>query len=208
MKVELAESDASQSHAPPLRGKTVAIVDVGASARDYLAEAGAAGGPHHLADEVWAIDEMAGLISHDRAFSMKPLATRSTWYWLRNHPGPIFCSDEPLPFPGCVAYPLEAAINAVGVAYLTSSTAYAFAYALLHGVGRIRIYGVDALEVRPCIEFLVCKALHAGITVQISGTSALLDSNLKAEAKLYGFCDRPKAPTPRRLDGKLTVAQD
>lgn len=197
----------TEASPPPLQGKTIAIVDVGASTKDYLAEAGAAGGPHHLADEVWAIDEMAGLISHDRAFSMKPLASRTSWYWLCDHPGPLLCSDASPRFPGCVPYPLEDAINAVGVAYLTSSIAYAFSYAMLHKVGRIKIYGVDALEVRPCMEFLVCKALHQGITVQISGTSALLDSNLKAQAKLYGFCDQSDAPTPRRShNGKLTVA--
>ncbi|GAQ90402.1 hypothetical protein KFL_006340200 [Klebsormidium nitens] len=34
-----------------LQGKTIAIVDVGFSCKDYLAEAGAAGGPHRIADE-------------------------------------------------------------------------------------------------------------------------------------------------------------
>lgn len=167
---QVKEVHTNMEQAPTsLRGKTIAIVDVGYSCKDYLAEAGAAGGPHRIADEVWAIDEMAGLITHDRAFSMRPLGTReATWYWLRDHPGPLYCSDELAPYAGCLTFPLEEALNTVGVAYLTSSSAYAFAYAMMQGVARIKMYGVDALEVRPCIEFLVCKALSLGITIQIA----------------------------------------
>ena len=194
-----------------LEGKSVAIVDVGVSCKDYVTEALAAGGQHAIADEVWAIDDMIGLISHDRAFSLRPLSSRDDLSWVLTHPGPLYCSDNEEArgrFPGSVPYPLEEVLNSLGLAYLTSSAAYALAFAMMQGVQRVKLYGVDALEVRPCMEFLVCKALHAGITVQISGASMLMGSCLRPEDKLYGFCEKDDPPVPQRSEGARIVLSD
>lgn len=196
---------------PSLQGKTVAIVDVGFSNKDFVSAAISAGGGHAIADEIWAIDEMGGVLMHHRAFSMRPLECRPNWDWPKEHPGPLYCSikagkeDEEAPFPGCFGYPLRQAIHVLGVPYLTSSAAYALAYAIGRGVKTVKLYGIDALEVRPCIEYLICKALHRGISVQIGASSNLMDSSARPEDKLYGFRERGDPPVPRVVDDKLTI---
>jgi hypothetical protein len=171
---------------PDLRDKIVAIVDVGPSHKDFVSAAIATGGGNAIADEIWAVDEMAGIIMHHRAFSMRPLEYRKSWNWIADHPGPLLSSSESDTFPGCVRYPLERALEVVGVAYLTSSSAYALAFALLGGAKTVKLYGVDAMDVRPCMEYIICKALHRGLSVQISASSTLMNSSTKAEDKLYG----------------------
>lgn len=190
---------------PSLENKTVAIVDVGSSNKDFVTAAIGAGGGHAIADEIWAIDEMAGILMHHRAFSLRPLECRTTWQWLKDHPGPIYCSSDEGVYPGCKAYPLEEALEALGVAYLTSSSAYALAFAIVSGVKTVKLYGVDALEARPCMEYLICKALHKGLSVQISAGSSLMNSSTKPEDKLYGFCERKDPPVPKMVDGRLTL---
>jgi hypothetical protein len=202
---ELSPEPEDEEPEPLLGGKAVAIVDVGSSNKDFVTAAIGAGGEHAIADEIWAIDEMAGILMHHRAFSLRPLECRSTWKWLKDHPGPLYCSSDPELYPGCVAYPLGEALEILGVGYLTSSSAYALAFAMIRGVKTVKLYGVDALEARPCMEYLICKALHRGISVQISAGSSLMNSSTKPEDKLYGFCERQDPPIPRMVDDRLTV---
>lgn len=188
-----------------LKDKTVAIVDVGPSNRDFLAASIAAGGGNAIADEIWAVDAMAGIVMHHRAFSMRPLECRTFWQWLHDHPGPVYSSSGKGVYRGCEAYPLGEALECLGVAYLTSSSAYALAFAMIRGVKTVKLYGVDALEVQPCMEYLICKAFHRGLSVQILAGPLLMNSSTKPEGKLYGYCESKNAPVIKRVDGRLTV---
>jgi hypothetical protein len=114
---------------------TVAIVAMGPSYADYMRDCLAKSGRLQVADETWAINAMAGVIDHDRAFIMDDLpyfakAARSenpplVGYndWLHRHPGPIYTQKAYPEFPGSVEYPLEEVVNSVGYPYFNTTVA-------------------------------------------------------------------------------------
>ena len=52
---------------------------------------------------------------------------------------------------------------------------------------------------RACVEFWLSKCISEGMQVQVAGTSGLLDTNVPAEQKLYGY---------HRLSDPLVVLED
>ncbi len=198
-----------------LEGKTVAIVGMGKSWFDYnLAKSH---GSHF--DEVWAINAVASVIYHDRVFMMDPASrfldtydaagqTDSMSKLLQEHEGPIYTCELDDRCPGLVEYPIKEVLGACGCHYLNNTVAYAVAFALYNKVAKVKMFGVDfsykgnlhfAESGRACVEFWLGKCMHAGIQVEVAGTSGLLDTSVPPEEKLYGY---------HRLDDPLVVIQD
>ena len=198
-----------------LEGKTVAIVGMGKSWFDYnLAKSH---GSHF--DEVWAINSVASVIYHDRVFMMDPASrfldtddaggqTDSMSKLLQEHQGPVYTCELDDRCPGLVEYPIKEILGACGCHYLNNTVAYAVAFALYNKVAKVKMFGVDfsykgnlhfAEAGRACVEFWLGKCMHAGIQVEVAGTSGLLDTSVPPEEKLYGY---------HRLNDPLMVIQD
>ena len=93
-------------------------------------------------------------------------------------------------------YPLEDVCNSTKCAYLNNTVAYAIAFALHNKVRQLDLFGIDfsykenmhfAEAGRACVEFWISKCMAADILIGISGRSTVLDSNVPATEKLYGF---------------------
>jgi hypothetical protein len=54
---------------------------------------------------------------------------------------------------------------------------------------------------RACVEFWLSKAMHMGVQVEVAKTSGLLDTDVIAEEKLYGY-HRLADPLVVMADGK------
>ena len=104
--------------------------------------------------------------------------------------------------------------NATKCAYLNNTVAYAIAYALWSKVGRIDLFGIDfsykenmhfAEAGRACVEFWISKCMENDILVGMSGRSTVLDSNVPATEKLYGFhrLEKPLVAIPH--EGKFII---
>lgn len=189
---------------------TVAIVAMGPSHKDYLAECMAASGRYRVADETWAINAMAGIIQHDRAIIMDALpyfakAAKEHKYldgyrdWLHIHPGPIYTQQHYEDFPGSVAYPLEDVLNTVGYAYMNNTVAYAVCLAIHMGVRHLKLYGLDFTNVdnsgfseagRACVEFWLRDATLGGMKITIAPSCSLCDQSVGR--KLYGYSKPPE----------------
>jgi hypothetical protein len=164
-----------------LEGKTIAIVGMGKSWFDYnLAKSH---GSHF--DEVWAINSVASVIYHD---SMAKL--------LQEHEGPIYTCELDDRCPGLVEYPINEVLAGCGSHYLNNTVAFAVAFAVWNKVAKIKMFGIDfsykgnlhfAESGRACVEFWLSKAMFNGIQVEVAATSGLLDTNVPANEKLYGY---------------------
>tara|TARA_R100000773_G_C4205975_1_gene106876 strand:+ start:248 stop:964 length:717 start_codon:yes stop_codon:yes gene_type:complete len=186
-----------------MKDKSVAIVALGNSFNEYIL----AKIRSEKFDEVWAINSMSGVIYHDKCFMMDPPSrfldtpnagkqTNIMADRLKSKINvPIFscCLDERCP--DVVEFPLHEVIHKTGYAYLNNTVAYAFAYAIAQGVSDMHIYGVDfthkdvafAEAGRACCEFWLAIAVSKGIKIHIAHSSSLLDMNVPADQKLYGY---------------------
>lgn len=194
---------------------TVAIVAMGGSVIDYVGVSSQHGGRQFIADEVWTVNAMGGVIQHDRAFVMddvqglkaqvraegRKVAT-GLLEWLPTHPGPVYMPRAMPEVPGSVAYPIEDVLNAVGFPYLNNTVAYALAFALYlhakHGLpGKVRMYGCDfiysnrpvAEAGRANVEFLMGIAGSRGINVEVSQSTTLMDAHVAMGKRLYGYSE-------------------
>ena len=186
-----------------LKGKTVAIVGMGKSWFDYnLAKSH---GVHF--DEVWAINGVASVIYHDRVFMMDPPSrfldtddaggqTDSMAKLLKEHEGPIYTCELDDRCPGLVEYPIKEVIEDTNCYYLNNTVAYAIAFAYWNEVSNIKLFGVDfsykgnlhfAEAGRGCVEFWLSKCIEKNIQIEVASSSGLLDTDVPAEQKLYGY---------------------
>jgi hypothetical protein len=188
--------------------RCVAIVAMGPSREDYLADCLARSGRFQVADETWAINAMAGVIDHDRAFIMDDPAYFSRAArehrnlegykdWLHRHPGPVYTSRADKDFPGTVDYPLQAVLQSVGFAYFNSTPAYALALAIHWNVPEVKLYGMDytqgtavAEAGRACLEYWIAIASERGMKVRLADHSSLCDH--ATGRPLYGYARQPK----------------
>jgi len=180
---------------------------MGMSAATYLRLAANKGGRQRVADEVWAINSMGGVIHHDLLFHMDDCKVQESraardsvgniagmLRWLHDHPR-FFTSKAYPDYPGAVEFPLQDVINSTGAAYFNNTVAYALAYAIHIGVKKIGIYGADysyehmhkAEKGRGCLEFWVGIAAARGIEVEVAGDSTLLDACVPDSHKFYGY---------------------
>lgn len=200
---------------------TVAIVAMGRSHQDYMELCLRQSSRLKVADETWAINAMAGVIDHDRAFIMDALpyfakasreenpALDGYKDWLHRHPGPIYTQRVYEGFPGSVEYPLLDVLNVINVPYLNTTVAYAIAYAIYLQVKHLKIFGCDftygpnnrgfAEAGRACVEFWIRDCAWRGMKVDIADTSCLCDHSL-GRPSLYGY----SAPPPLAMqNGKF-----
>ena len=186
-----------------LKGKTIAIVGLGKSWFDYnLAKSH---GVHF--DEVWAINGVGSVIYHDRIFMMDPPSrfldtedaggqTDSMAKLLKEHEGPIYTCELDDRCPGLVEYPIKEIIEDTNCYYLNNTVAYAIAFAYWNEVSNIKLFGVDfsykgnlhfAEAGRGCVEFWLSKCIEKNIQIEVASSSGLLDTDVPAEQKLYGY---------------------
>ena len=186
-----------------LEGKRVAIIGLGLSQVDYAI--GLQNG--RTWDEAWTINAAAGVYKTDRLFMLDPAsrffdstdAGRQTSVMTRvlaeaKHPT-YTCELDPR-VPKAVEYPLQEVCNATKCAYLNTTVAYTLAFAMWNKVAAVDLFGIDfsysknlhlAEAGRACVEFWISKMMEAGIIVGISGRSTILDMNVPASDKLYGY---------------------
>ncbi len=186
-----------------LKGKSVAIVGLGKSWHDYnLAKSHGA----HF-DEVWAINAVGSVIFHDRTFMMDPVSrfldsddaggqTSGMTDVLLNDDKPIYTCELDSRCKNLVEYPLNEVLQAFNCHYLNNTVAYAIAFALWNEVGTIKMFGIDfsykgnlhfAESGRACVEFWLSKVMVMGTKIEVAKTSGLLDTDVPAEEKLYGY---------------------
>lgn len=202
---------------------TVAIVAMGPSRSDYIAECITKSSRFQVADETWAINAMGSIIQHDRLFVMDDLpyfhkvskkenpALIGYNDWLHKHPGPIYAQKEYKDFPGAVAYPLQEVLDVIQYPYINNTTAYALCYAIYLGVKHIKLYGMDftydnnrgfAEAGRACIEHWIRDACWRGIKVTIAPSSTLMDTNNRV---FYGYSKQPQVD---KVEGKYKITFD
>lgn len=149
--------------------------------------------------DIWVFNEAAGgsawVKRWDACFQMHPPAIYTAfnrkhaghWEWLQDkHGKPIYMQAVDPLIPDSVAYPLQCAIDLVGIKYLTSTISYALALAKLQGYERVDIYGVEmsATEYEyqaECYRFWIGYLKGAGIEVNLHSGMPLF------ETLLYGY---------------------
>lgn len=190
------------SRLPNLEGKSVAIIAMGNSHFDFTNRCAVAGGRKQVADEIWAINAMAGIIQCDRAIMMDPTSyieeALEGYDWLKADPGfPIYSSEAVDGREWIIEYPLEEVLNSLQFPYFNTTVAYAIALAIAGGAKTIQLYGCDftytdlhsAESGRACCEFWIREALNRGIRVEMAKTTTLLDQY--NSRKLYGYKTQP-----------------
>ena len=188
-----------------LEGKTIAIIGLGGTYADYvLARINS-----EKFDEVWGINSIGAIIHVDRTFMMDPASrflddikagtqTNVGRDFLLKTPnkGPIYSCVLDDRVPEIIEYPLEEVIKKVELCYFNNTVAYAMAYAIAAKVGKIDLFGIDfsykqnihfAEAGRACVEFWCAVATKNGINIQVAQSSALLDTNVPDNEKLYGY---------------------
>lgn len=197
----------------PAKGKHVAILGLGPSINTFTDRVKAMGGVSAFCDEVWGINANGNVFACDRIFHMddvrvqerraeaKPDSNIARMVdWLKGHPGPIYTSHMEPRYPGLVEYPLSAVTKATGEIYFNNTVAYAVAFAIYIGVGRISIFGCDysyahshrAERGRGCLEYWIAIAKREGIKISLPRDTALLDTIDQASAapntvECYGY---------------------
>lgn len=200
--------------------KTVAIVAMGLSQADYPIACCLAGGRHMVADETWTINATGGIYESNLCFIMDDMRSLketseasgtsvANWFkWISNTDTTIMTSKAYPEFNSAVEYPIDEVFADQGYAaeafhYLTSTVAFAVAFAMWEKVSAIRLFGCDfdyaganapGEANRACVEFLLGRALERGIEVSVAGNSTLLGTRKEPPAQgatglngLYGY---------------------
>ena len=204
-----------------LEGKSVAIIGLGVSQVDF-----AIGLENSSTwDEIWCINSAGLVYPADRIFALDPASrffdsddagkqTEAMIKLMSESDVPIYTCEEDPRIKNPVRYPVEDVCNATKCAYMNTTVAFAIAYALYNKVGRIDLFGIDfsykenmhfAEAGRACVEFWISKCMSEDIIVGISGRSTVLDSNVPATEKLYGFhrLDKPLVAVPH--EGRFLI---
>ena len=188
---------------PELEGKRVAIIGLGISQVDYAI--GSQNGREW--DEVWCINSAAGTYHCDRLFMLDPASrfldtqdagrqTNSMKKILSEADYPIYTCELDARVNQAVLFPLKEVCNYCKCAYLNNTVAYSLAFAMYNKVAAVDLYGIDfsykenmhfAEAGRACVEFWIAKLMENDIIVGISNRSTILDCNVPATERLYGF---------------------
>ena len=204
-----------------LEGKSVAIIGLDVSQVDFAI------GLENSSewDEIWCINSAGLVYPADRIFALDPASrffdsddagkqTNAMVKLMSESDVPIYTCEEDPRIKNPVRYPVEDVCNATKCAYMNTTVAFAIAYALYNKVGRIDLFGIDfsykenmhfAEAGRACVEFWISKCMSEDIIVGISGRSTVLDSNVPATEKLYGFhrLDKPLVAVPH--EGRFLI---
>jgi len=219
--IELTKEETQNIPQQSLEGKKIAIVGLGISQVDFAI--GLQNGREW--DEVWCINSAGATYPCDKIFMLDPasrffdstdagLQTNVMTSLLSNTDVPVFTCELDDRLKNPVMFPINEVCNATKCAYLNNTVAYAIAYALWSKVGRIDLFGIDfsykenmhfAEAGRACVEFWISKCMENDILVGMSGRSTVLDSNVPATEKLYGFhrLEKPLVAIPH--EGKFII---
>lgn len=191
--------------------ESVAIVAMGMSAGQYLAEASKPGDRRRFVDETWVVNAMGGVLAHDRLFLMDDLSIQQgraelipdgnvagQMAWMPDHPGPVYTPRHYPEYPGSVAYPIQWVLNRTRHCYFNNTVPYAFAFAIALGVKAIHLFGCDYSykgdqahkreKGRACLEYWIAVAAMSQVAVHVPETSTLLDACDQTNGvRLYGY---------------------
>lgn len=192
-------------------GKHVAIVGLGPSAESYLDHVKRLGSRAAFCDEVWGINAIGSVLDCDLVFHMddvriqalraaaKPESNIANMVqWLKVSRIPVITSRAHADFPALVEYPFQSVVNNLGRVYFNNTAAYAIAYAIYCGVGKISLFGIDftypnahkAEKGRANCEFWLGYAAAAGIEISAPVTSTIIDANVQDSSDdvyAYGY---------------------
>ena len=198
-----------------LEGAHVALIGLGSSQIDYvIARENSVNW-----DETWGCGSTAAVFDLDRLFMMDP-ASR---FFDTNDAGnqtevmrdtlpfldiPVYSCELDERVPSIVEFPLDEVVTDTRCAYMNNTVAYAVAFAYWNRVSHIDLFGIDfsykgnihfAEAGRACVEFWLSKCIEKGIKVGVSPRSALLDSSVPLNERLYGYhrLDNPKVALPK-----------
>jgi hypothetical protein len=198
-----------------LKGKHIALIGLGTSQIDYvIARENSVNW-----DETWGCGSSAAVFGLDRLFMMDPAsrffdtedAGKQTEVMRDILPVleiPIYSCELDDRVPSIVEFPLDEVVTDTRCAYMNNTVAYAIAFAYWSRVAHIDLFGIDfsykhnihfAEAGRACVEFWLSKCIEKGIKVGVSPRSALLDSNVPLNERLYGYhrLDNPKVALPK-----------
>ena len=208
-----------------LKGKNIAIVALGGSFSEYVLSR--INSVEY--DEVWGINSIGAIFHVDRTFMMDPasrflddvkagLQTGVGREFLLETPnkGPIYSCELDDRVPEIVEYPLTEVVQKLELCYFNNTVAYAIAFAIAAEVGKLNLFGLDfsykqnihfAEAGRACVEFWCAVALKNKIPVQVARTSALLDSNVPDNERLYGYHRLDPPLVQSMVDGNLVITR-
>ena len=177
--------------------------------------------PDITPDQIWTLNSgMAWVGGADLIFYMDDLSSQ-----VQDYPGTheklkqcklpvitsMFYEIEGVTCP-ILQYPLKEVLEHVGPAndYFVNSVPYVIAYALMTGVKRLLMFGVDyeypgigiKEEGRACCEFWCGYAIARGMTVQVSDGSTLLNAN--KGRPFYGYLRQPRIVVVREEEEEKT----
>lgn len=187
---ETTEPAADETEAPrleTLEGKTITLCGSGHSLNQFFSELDAGAPP---GDEVWAVDNVGRFMHHDKVFYMEHPDVQKPGDWLKEEKSDVYVSELSDDVPKGILYPVEDVVQNLGIMYIDSSAAYALALAVYLRAAKVRLFGLDFDSdpvKRGCIEFIICKAIHTGVGIEIPSSSSLLGNNLTVGDRLYGF---------------------
>jgi len=204
-----------------LEGKRVAIIGLGLSQVDYAI--GLQNG--RTWDETWTINSAAGAYRTDRMFMLDPASrffdsndagrqTSVVTKVLAEAKHPIYTCELDSRVPKAVEFPLQEVCDATGCAYLNTTVAYTLAFAMWNKVAAVDLFGIDfsysqnlhlAEAGRACVEFWIAKMMDANIIVGISTRSTILDMNVAATDRLYGYHRLKKPLVAIPHEGKFII---
>jgi hypothetical protein len=203
------------------RPKTVAIVGLGPSVRDYMAERFRKKHLNHV-DEVWMINTGYRAFNADKIFIMDDLRNGIAHNYpdwsneLKTVTTPIITCRQYDEYPSSVAYPLEAVVKSFNSDYFSVTPAYMVALAMLMKVETVYLYGIDfhypnAVIVERgagCVSYWLGRAEEHGVRYKIPAASTLLDANIieentegGAKRLLYGYDYNPQDAKRRVENG-------
>lgn len=190
--------------------KSVAIIALGPSSRDYVSQMCSKKGFLGV-DEVWGVNTANRCYRLDKVFIMDDLKVVERRYpdWsseLKREKVPIITCKQYDDYPSSVEYPLRPVIDAVEDDYFSTTVAYQIGLAILMKVKELYIYGADyyypnAIAVESglgCVGYLLGIAKGKGINFKVPNSSTLMDAHLAYQTatggvrrKLYGYDYNP-----------------
>lgn len=181
-----------------IEGKTIIVCGPGPSLAQLFAEL-----PNLNGDEVWAADDVGKLMRYDRLFYMEHPDNVADMSWVLESKKPAYVCEARSD--NVTEYPIREVVDTMGLLYINSSAAYAVALAICRRAAKLRLFGLDFESdpgKRGCIEFLICKAVHSAVNIEIPSTSLLLGNNLSMSDRLFGFKDCKDQFVMGHKDGK------
>ena len=195
--------------------KHVAVVALGPSRANYISQTTSHTPPVNP-DEVWTVNTAVRWLQHDVCFLMDDMHEFAKHFpeygaAMRKAQSPILTSVAYPEFSKAVAYPLaEVLNNGTGRMYFNNSGPYIIAYALLIGVEKLSLFGLDysfpgsdARENgRGSVEYWIGVAEARGMQVDIAKDSTLCDTN--RGLCFYGYIRQPViTERPSDTPGKI-----